>query len=301
MVPVDGSPLSEQALRYAGELAQRMNAIIHLVKVQSNDRLPGDPLLPAPAERLSRRLDREYLGRLAEELEGVVVTAVLKGPVVESLADYIASTGIDLVVMTTHGKGGLSRAWLGSVADQLVRHVSVPALLLRPQERETAPKVVRFTLDHILIPLDGSAESERAIQPAIALGALTGARFTLVRVVAPLLPIPGAEALPLSKQLADHEALRASASAYLDHVAARLRARGYSIDTMVVIQPQCAAGIIEQAAVTEANLIAMATHGRSGIQRLRLGSVADKVMRGTSLPVLLLRPNEAGLALPISA
>jgi nucleotide-binding universal stress UspA family protein len=102
-------------------------------------------------------------------------------------------------------------------------------------------------------------------------------------------------------QQEEHDALRANAANYLESVAQRLRARGSSVDTTVVIQPQCAVGILEQAATAEANLIAMATHGRSGLQRLALGSVADKVMRGTSVPLLLLRPEGTELELSASA
>jgi nucleotide-binding universal stress UspA family protein len=102
--------------------------------------------------------------------------------------------------------------------------------------------------------------------------------------------------MPIAMQMNEHDELRARAAAYLNTVAERLRSQGHQVETTVVIQPQCAAGILEQAVSTEASLIAMATHGRSGFQRLALGSVADKVLRGTTVPLLLLRA-----ALPASA
>ncbi len=305
MVPLDGSPFSEQALNYAYQVARRMSATVHLVRVQSPEVLTAEAsffnVQRAPA---IREAEQEYLAKIRGAGPWQVrttITNVLGGPVVDALAVYVREHAIDLVIMTTHGRGGLSRAWLGSVADQLIRQVSIPILLLRPSQGGMTMPGLRFELEHIVIPLDGSAESERALEPAIALGNLTGARYTLLQIVEPLALIAVSDGLPIPMQKEQYEELRMSAAAYLDRVAERLRSEGYLVDTAVVIQHQCAAGILEQAVSTDASLIAMATHGRSGFRRLALGSVADKVLRGTSVPLLLLRPENRELALSASA
>jgi nucleotide-binding universal stress UspA family protein len=304
MVPLDGSEFSEQALACAYALAARTGARLHLVKVQAPEPLTAEGFFfNLQAEPASRSADQSYLDTTtidAQRRNISVVTALLRGRVVDALATYCVERDIDFVVMTTHGRGGLSRAWLGSVADELIRRISIPLMLLRPSPKGTTCGA-SFDLDHILIPLDRSEESERAIEPAIALGQLTGAHYTLVEVVPPLALVPMPEAMPITMQRTEHEELRRRAAAYLNSVADRLRAKGHQVDTAVVIQPQCAAGILEQAVSTDASLIAMATHGRSGFQRLALGSVADKVLRGTTVPLLLLRPSNRDAALPALA
>jgi nucleotide-binding universal stress UspA family protein len=176
----------------------------------------------------------------------------------------------------------LARFWLGSVTDALVRQVNAPLLLLRP---DTPPPVVR----QILIPLDGSALAERAIEPALALGATLQAEYTLLRIVE---PITDAQSAPV---LYDLDAARsqphlAEAHAYLDDLARRLRAAGATVHGLLSVAWKPASAIIEAARERQADLIAMATHGRSGLKRLLLGSVADKVLRGSELPLLLIRP-----------
>ena len=199
MVPLDGSEFSEQALGWAYAIAGRTGARIHLVKVQAPDPLTAEAFFfNVQAETASRSADQSYLDSIGAQHENVsVVTALLQGRVVDALAAYCIGWDIDLVVMTTHGRGGLSRAWLGSVADELVRRISIPLMLLRPFPKATMCST-GFNLDHILIPLDRSEESERAIEPALEMGQLTGARYTLVEVVPPLALVPMPEAMPIT-------------------------------------------------------------------------------------------------------
>jgi nucleotide-binding universal stress UspA family protein len=304
LVPLDGSRFSEQALPYALEMARRAGAIVHLVKVHAVPAPPSTYLdsglyFNAELDAELRQGELDYLQRLADSArgQGLTVRAVLlEGPIVTALEAYVRTAEISLVVMTTHGRGGLSRAWLGSVADSLVRGVTVPVLLLRPRGDDAA-QGRPFGLKHILIPMDGSELSEQVLEHAIALGRLTGARYTLVQVMPPPVVMPAAEivgvaALP-PEDVAD---LRAQADRYLDSLANRMRADGLLVDTVVVMQHQSALGILEEALECDADLIAMATHGRGGWQRVALGSVADKVLRGTSVPLLLIRPGAPGFS-----
>jgi nucleotide-binding universal stress UspA family protein len=152
--------------------------------------------------------------------------------------------------------------------------VEIPVLLVRPHE--PAPGVLPEPLveEEVVVPLDGSALAEQALGPALGLARLLEAGCTLLRVV------ESAGSPP--------KAVREEARAYLEDVAGRLRGQGLSVRPRVVVAPHAAEAIIEQA--RGGGLIALATHGRGGLGRMLLGSVADKVIRGASVPVLVYRP-----------
>jgi nucleotide-binding universal stress UspA family protein len=144
----------------------------------------------------------------------------------------------------------------------------------------------------ILIPLDGSTNAEAVLPHALALGQATQAEYRLLRVVEPVMvarPMPANPAVrALDDQLIDQ--LRVDAQLYLDQLAERLAAQGLTVRSTVVVAPQAAIAILEAAQQDGIDLIAMATHGRRGLARVLLGSVADKVLRGATAPVLLYRP-----------
>jgi nucleotide-binding universal stress UspA family protein len=297
LVPVDGSTFSEHALPAAVDLARRAGAQLHIVQVhepmQAHAYPEGLTLYDERWDDSLRTQEQEYMRALAlrcEERAGISPrTELLEGTITNALASYIAETDIDLIVMTTHGRGGISRAWVGSTADALVRRAAIPILLIRPKEeainwdRTAVPR-------HILIPLDGSALSESVIEHALTFGRLTDARYTLLRVV---LPIPFVMApsatVPVFDETGAHRS-QAEADVYLAKTAERLRESGVKVDTDAVIHTTPALGVLDYAATHGVDAIAMATRGRGGWSRVALGSVADKVMRGSSMPTLLYRP-----------
>jgi nucleotide-binding universal stress UspA family protein len=144
----------------------------------------------------------------------------------------------------------------------------------------------------VLIPLDGSPLAEQAVEPAVALGGLTQADFTLVQAVEPEVLI--GDDLggfgTVTAGLADLEQMEEQARGYLEGVARRLRARSLRVRTSVVTGKHPVAAILQGAREHGADLIALATHGYGGVTRLLLGSVADKVVRGAPTPVLVFRP-----------
>src|SRR5262249_8289522 len=156
---------------------------------------------------------------------------VVEGPIADALCEQAAATGADLIVMTTHGRGGLARAWLGSVADDLIRRLTVPVLLVRPQEK--APDLAQEpSLPNVLIRLDGAELAEKILEPAVALGSLMDAEYTLVRVIPPLVigshpiqagPVPGVEYTVVKELQTLHEEEQREAAKYLEQVAGRLR------------------------------------------------------------------------------
>jgi nucleotide-binding universal stress UspA family protein len=221
-----------------------------------------------------------------------VAWALGDGLVADGICEQVAASSADLIVMTTHGHGALSRFWLGSVADSLVRQASVPVLLVRAQERGAPDPAQEPVFRHVFIPLDGSALAEQVLEPAVALGRLWGADFTLLRVVRPVPfagDVPTASGYPAPGQPVT-EQLQAEARAYLEGVAERLRAQSLGVQTRVIVHAQPAVAILEQSLEPSDGVIALATHRRGGLTRALLGSVADKVIRGATMPVLVCRP-----------
>ena len=200
-----------------------------------------------------------------------------------------------MVVMTTHGYGGLRRLWLGSVADELVRRSDIPLLLVRASDSngrtcEAAP------FQHILVPLDGSRLSEAGLEVAADIAILTGAHVTLVQAVPTMYPAifdssPGA-AYPLVFPDGIAERVEEEAADYLATKASALGVRGTRARTKVLSAERVADAILVAAKTARADLVVIATHGRGGLARLIIGSVADKVMRGATISVLLVRPAE---------
>lgn len=303
LVLLDGSEFGEQALPLALSIARRAGATLHLAHVHSPETIfPG---VPAAGDELGidsniQARERNYLESAARRLrrttEVEITCALLDGAIADTAQKHAATIGADLIVMTTHGRGPLRRAMLGSVADQMVRQATLPVLLVRPGER-----VSELTADpprtHMLIPLDGSPLAEQVLGPAMELGILLQARYTLLQVISPLdsfLAGRTGQRLPsqvLTIELAQlREELEAKAAAYLERIAQGMRARLCKVQTRVVSHDQPAVTIPEQAQHVGADLIAIATRGRGGMARFLLGSVADQVLRSASIPLLVYHP-----------
>jgi nucleotide-binding universal stress UspA family protein len=308
LVPLDGSPFGEHALPLALGLARRAGAAVQVVHVASPVEMAYTESLFVTAEDLERRLQarlRAYLDAVVQRAEAAaavrVTPALLEGDVTEQVRRRVAELPADLVVMTTHGRGPLGRFWLGSVADELLRRLPVPLLLVRPHEGE--PDLgAGPPLEHLLVPLDGSPLAEQMLEPAVALGRLTAADYALLRVVEPVLPVaPGLGGVPgltledkaqglLERTRAVHRQLCREAQDYLNRVAGGLEARGLRVRTRVAVEEQPAVAILSEAVPPGIDAVALETHGRRGLSRLLLGSVADKVIRGAAVPVLVHRP-----------
>lgn len=290
MVPLDGSAFAEAALPLGALIARRSGSSLRLALVHGTFAAGSDEA--AAAQVALQDHERDYLRATASRVDpgGALVPEVdlLAGTPGPALAAAVGALRVDLVVMATHGRGALSRAWLGSVADYLVRHLHVPMLLVRPGE---SPQIYAGTrLERVLVPLDTSSTSEEALGPALAVMD-PGATLTLVHVVEPVLgtaepslPFP----MPMDPKLLGE--LRSLAQARLDRVAEGLRARGVTVVTRVLTGVGPAAVLLDEAGSAPYDLIAMTTHGQGGLRRLLLGSVADKVVRAAPCPVLVVRP-----------
>jgi len=291
VVPLDGSAFAESALPLALALSAKTKAAVQLVTVVE----------PIPAfayeewESAAKEWSEEYLAAVADRISvaagGKVTRALHSGHVVDTLIDAAKVVGADLVVMATHGRGALSRAWLGSVADGVMRRAEIPLLFVRPEDGETPPLEPRKDFETILVPLDGTELSESALAHATELGELFGCAYHLTRIVSYPIDI-ASPYLPHTVQMNQTVLAEAKADAaeYLEERADLIRKRGLRVTTSVIVDAQAGQGILSEAEAVGCDLIAMATHGRKGVGRLVLGSAADKVLRGTHVPLLLYRP-----------
>ena len=263
LVPLDGSTLAEQAIPVAQAIAERARCKLKLVLIH-------EPLLlmePGPAytkiELAMQKADREYLksvtARLRERLGRSVSSAVLRGmPLAQTLTTYIRELGADLIVMTTHGRGGIRRAWLGSITDQLIRMSEVPILVVRPSDAKPAESSVRLT--EILVPLDGSPLAEAVLEPAAALARLWDAEMSLVQVVHPVV-LTSDPPLPFPTGYSDQitKIRRESAQDYIRDVAERLRESGVKASGVAVIGGEVAETLLDLARPERTSLVAVET------------------------------------------
>ncbi|HVA57714.1 MAG: universal stress protein [Gemmatimonadaceae bacterium] len=301
VVPLDGSPLAEHALATATMLAERAKAGIQLVRAHQlmlHDLGDQVALDEAMREEAQEYLERTAVGIHAET--GLDArTVVLDGPPTQVICDHLRAQDAPLLVMSTHGRTGFSRAWLGSVADGVVRTVSSPVLLLRPEEAAGGVLEPIGAFNRMLVPLDGSGYAEQVVPPALALAELTGAQVLLLEVVKPVFApafMPAMEyavayAPPEEYSAAATDALVERAADYVSSLAAKLRRQHPTVNVQSEVRTERSPAqvIIETAAANASDVVALATHGR-GMSRLVVGSVADKVLRGGPRALLVVRP-----------
>jgi nucleotide-binding universal stress UspA family protein len=297
IVPLDRSAFAEQALGRAAAIARASEASLDLILVHEPF---GGKVFGDPASETDTLLgEQRYIERMAAEVcEGASLTVtagVHRGAAPDVICDRAGEVRADLIVMTSHGRTGLGRMWLGSVADAVVRNSPVPVLVLRPILNANDKRAAHHLFKHVLLPLDGSALAADIFPTAAAIAQAGGAKITLLRVITPVPLITVDTTVPIAYAplIPDEIATRHLASevaAELDEIAQRLRDQGHStVDSQVVIAERTAQAVIDYARGNEVDLIAMCTHGR-GASRLLIGSVADKVLRGSELPILLHRP-----------
>jgi nucleotide-binding universal stress UspA family protein len=303
VVPLDGSRLSEQALPLAVAIAERAGARLRLVLVSRPAVPPTAPLplsselrqLYVSLERQARTSEKAYLTAFADQLRKqspslAITSTTLRGPVAEAVLAYVSRTRSDLVVMTSRGHGGLRRLWLGSVADAVIRGSSAPVLLVRPEET-ASPQPVLENLSQILVPLDGSALSETILEPARKLASLAGAELMLVEVIQPFAsPLERQSVAPSTFDVELTAARREEAADYLKDLAAQCVEAGVRTAYAAPLGGNVADTLLGLAESPSVGLIAIATRGQGGIQRLAIGSVADKLVRTAQRPVLVYRP-----------
>lgn len=284
LVPLDGSELAERALPYATAIARWAHARVVLVRAILARTLPGAD--PTDAQVTLRKRAEADLYATAEQLGLASVEAethVYYDEATAAILDAVQARDADLIVMASHGRTGLGRWIYGSVAERVLQHAPVPVLLV------SATASCAWTSDRaprLLVPLDGSALAEGALAPARALAADLGSDLVLLRVVEAPPPLAAPDYLTAAGVDLDTEL--GAARDYLHQVATDLRRDGLRVEIVPSVgHPPTLIPTVAQE--RSADLIVMATHGRRGIARLALGSVATGVMQRSTMPVLLTR------------
>lgn len=273
MVPVDGSAFSDYALPAATALARRTGALLELVHVRAHPSVDAS-WVEDTADRL----------RVVDGIDAFAAHLLDEGSVARTLLEHAKRVHVDFVVMTTHGFGGMHPGAIGTVAQRLVHELEVPILLLRPDRPNPAPPDAPF-FHHVLVPLDETARSEEVLEAARQLAYPFGSHVTLLRVVEHgVWPMNVIEL-----QVADAKR-KASARAYLERVAEDVALKWVTPDLAVTADESVASAILDSADRVGADVIAMATHGRTGVPRMVLGSTAAEVLNAGRLPLLLFGP-----------
>jgi len=287
LVPLDGSDVAETALRYAEEFARWLSSELVLYHVCGAEHEHFLRMHKVYLDELGRNVEANLRKRRAPQVK--VTTQVEIGQAAESVCNLVQSRQISLVVMSAVGASTLRIAHvLGSVADQVCRTVPVPVLLVRPERGQQAAEEKRL-IGRILVPLDGSELSARALPVAEELARRLSAGITLYRMAHVVNPagLDGVDSLPGISYLQLTQQQEQRVRSELLDVEKALRAKGVTVTHAVTTGVDAAEEIIEIGTKVGADLVVMSTHGRSGITRWAMGSVAERVLRHGTLPLLL--------------
>jgi len=285
LVPLDGSKLAEAVLPYAAYLAGALQLPLDLIHV-------SDPETVSPSLHPSRAA--EYLQQTAAALPaGLRVRSEVKnGAAAAVIIDSASADTGALIAMATHGQTGGQRWLLGQVAQKVLQAAKNPLLLIRPHDGGQPGGDTRF--GNVIVALDGSHLAEQTLPHVVSLASRLALPVTLVRTfnlpsasyfMAAHLPAPDAAAL--------REKTKKEITDYLHAKAGELAAKGVRKVATVIEEGSGAEEIIQLARKTPDSLIAMCTHGRSGMGRWVLGSVTDRVVSNCGAPVLVIRPPSA--------
>ena len=298
LVPLDGSRLAESALAPAITLAAQLGAritLLHVLERGAPQHIHGDRHLTSAGEA------EAYLNGIASRFADVNVPVGIhthsnpEGDVAASIATHARGHRADLIVMCAHGQGGL-RGWLfGANAQGVARLSCAPVLMIR-QEQISADQ---FTPRRLVVALDGTAEGEAILPAALAVANVFGATIHLIFVVATLSTISGdraaaARLLPAATSAALEQETDAGRR-YLDRLATTLSQCGVQV-TGAVERGEAAGAVLAAAAQTEESLVALATHGRGGLEGLWAASVGSRVIANANGPLLLIGAHDTAPA-----
>jgi nucleotide-binding universal stress UspA family protein len=302
MAPTEGSESERTALSAAVKLARLFEADLRLVRVDSApvtiEPVPHAPMLAATEEsireeRLARLRKLEALGTECRSLGDIrVMVALEEGPTGPTLGDYASRFAVDLIVMSSHARGGVRRITLGSVTDYLIRHTNIPVLVVRtPASYMSA--IPQQSFSRIVVPLDGSALADQILPQVAPLASSLHATVSLLRV---LTPVTYSQEQIMQPGLPWWDTDIAVAHACLARAEGYLMSEGIKVTKDVVLSDDVATAILDYATRTKADLIAIATSGRGGMSRFVLGTVADEVTRKAPVSVLAFHPKRPSAA-----
>ncbi|WP_161569878.1 universal stress protein [Salinigranum halophilum] len=286
LIPTDGSESAERAAQYATVLAAAYDSTVHVLSVVDErdydgvEREGADAGKTAAEQQANEAVDAVAALVSRERAGGDrVTTRVTVGVPSEAILAYVDEAGIDLVVMGTHGRTGVERFLIGSVAERVVRHADVPVLTVRAADRLPSWEPI----ERLLVPTDGSEASFAALSHAFDIAA----RFdALVEGLAVVDERSKTSVYTVETALEEVVGgLEATAQNATEHLAGRAREHGVDVETSVV-DGIPSRTICAHAETSGADLVVLASHGRTGLAHYLLGSVAERVVRNATVPVL---------------
>lgn len=289
VVPLDGSELAESVLPYVAELARCTGAEVEILVAVSDVAL-WDANATVVAWEREEELALGYIESRREGLESNGVKAkstVVRGDPAKAIVETASKVGADLIALSTHGRSGITRWLFGSVAGRVLETSETPLLVVRPPEKDHPGGEIK----KILVPLDGSPLAESVFPLVEELAKDCGASVVAMQAVPPLTAYPGFEGFAPTAMGEILEDMQARSQKYLADVVDRLQGKGLSAQALSSTSMPTEA-ILAAADEADADLIAIATHGRSGLGRVVLGSVADAVIRQSHRPCLVVHAKE---------
>ena len=288
LLPLDGSQLAELAIPYAEELAGRLGSEVILFHACPPDHQPFAHMHELYLEGMVNTMQHQ-IKRKFPRCEGYHVRAEgLLGEPAEVIRDYVQKNKVGLVILATRGASGLKVWMLGSVVDKVVRTVNVPTFLVRAKEGHP-DESKKSVISRILLPLDGSDNSKLAVPYALEIAKKLKASITLFGMAEKAdYTMPYSESL-LKERFRMDKVAQKKIHTYLCDVERELRQEGVHVTNIVTLGIDAAYEVLEQEKKTNADLVVMATRGRSPISRWVFGSVAEKVLLQGDLPLLMIR------------
>jgi nucleotide-binding universal stress UspA family protein len=293
LIPLDGSKTAEAVLPYGRTLAGTLKIPVELLGIVDIAALAthvshGSTRHFEPIIAESVRSSEEYLKRIAKTFPGHEVECTVEKGKAEEVIIEKAGSDATLAAMATHGRSGINRLLLGSVAEKVLRGSPHPLLLIRASEE--AKSEGEAVLKSVIVPLDGSELAENVLPAVVELAKALQLEILLLRAYQiPINTYAGMEAYYPVNYEEISGALRDEAQSYLESKVGELKRKGIEKVSFAIPEGSGAHEIIALAQRTSDNLIAMCTHGRSGVKRWVLGSVTEKVVRLSGDPVLIVR------------
>jgi nucleotide-binding universal stress UspA family protein len=281
LVPLDGSENGEIVFPYSAELASKFASTVIMVTVSESATLDIDHLYRTYLKHARRKVRQHLRAWMAHETVKLQ-SEVLFGEPAREILRVAENEDAGLILLASHGSSAESPWFLGHIAAKILRATKRPVMLVREPAAKAALEQ-RKLLRRILVPLDGSEIGEAALCYAVALAKETGAEITLIEIFESLTAVG---ATGRSYNIPEDESVRKSLLSYLDHVAEPIKNDGLKVST-VALFGTAADKIVEYAEENGVDLIAISTHGRSGLGRWVFGNVTDKILHTGDVAVLV--------------
>jgi nucleotide-binding universal stress UspA family protein len=281
IVPLDGSDGAEIVLPYVTALAAAFAAGVELVTAAEAGAPEKNHLFESYLANVSKNLKSS----LKERAGLKITTAIISGKPADEILKHAAQTGAGLIIIAVHGASGGNPLQMGNIASKILSGSKTPVLLVRG----TAPKNVKAgdLIKRILVPLDGSKMSENSLKTVEPLADGLDAEVVLFQAVEPVRYVPSLDTVAPNVVMPSDGEIKTSAAKYLATIEEPVKKRGIKTSSLVAISSPADA-IIDYAESGNIDIIAMTTHGFSGIKRWVFGSITEKILQAASRPVLVI-------------